>query len=128
MNAAPLHAARSRRVLLAGLPPLLGAIVRDALAGEPGVEVVEGDGGDLERIVADTRAHLLVTGAAGPRLPEPCLRLMYRHPRLALLTLTPDGRRATLWRLRPSGRVLAEPGPRELARAVRRALRGGAAG
>jgi hypothetical protein len=115
------------RVLLAAVPPLLGDIVRDALAGEPGVTVVNGGtGDDLEGAVAATRADLVLAESEGTGLSDRYLRLMHEHPRLCLLVVSPDGRSAALWRMVPQRRALEEVSPRSLVEAVRAAA-GGAA-
>ena len=83
---------KKTRLLIASVPPLLGDIVRDALESEPGVEVV-GRGGEMADLDA-CDADVVLAEEPGPALPDPWLRLMYRHPRLRLLTVSPDGRRA----------------------------------
>jgi len=112
------------RLLIAPVPPLLGDIVRDALAGEPDLEVVGRSGeDDLEDRVDACAADVVLAEETGPRLADPYLRLMYLHPRLRLLTVSPDGRRASLWRLAPERRVLADVSPRGLVGALRAAVR-----
>ncbi|HEX8695878.1 MAG TPA: hypothetical protein VF746_25910 [Longimicrobium sp.] len=113
------------RLLLAAVPPLLADIVRDALAEEPGVEVVGSAAGDLFDAVAASGAHVVLAENGGGGLSDLHLRLMYRYPRLKLLTVSPDGRRVALWRLVPERRVLSDPTPRGLAEAVRRAAEEG---
>jgi hypothetical protein len=108
------------RLLIAAVPPLLGDIVRDALADEPGVEVVgTADDEDLSRSVDACAADVVLAEENGAALPDPYLRLMYRHPRLRILTVSPDGRQASLWRLAPERRALADVSPRGLADALR---------
>jgi DNA-binding NarL/FixJ family response regulator len=123
----------STRLLIASMPPLLADVVRAVLAGEAGVEVVgelEGvhgdDAADLAVTVAARGADVVVTGADGAALSEPFRRLMYRCPGVPVLSLSPDGRTAAVWRLVPEGRMLAEVSGTGLADALR-ALRGGAA-
>jgi hypothetical protein len=114
--------------LIAPVPPLLGDIVRDALADEPDVEVVGQSGeDDLEDRVDACAADVVLAAETGPALADPYLRLMYLHPRLRLLTVTPDGRRASLWRMAPERRVLADVSPRGLAGALRATVRGSGA-
>ncbi|HEX8391843.1 MAG TPA: hypothetical protein VF665_05725 [Longimicrobium sp.] len=118
----PLRDLVSTRVLLVAVPPLLGDIVRDALAAEPGVTVVNGgSAGELEDDVAAARADVLLAEDAGTELPDRYLRLMYRQPRLRLLLVSPDGRNAALWRMEPRRRALREVSPRALVDAVRAA-------
>lgn len=116
----PTPPVKKTRLLIASVPPLLGDIVRDALESEPGVEVV-GRGremADLDTSVDACDADVVLAEEPGPALPDPWLRLMYRHPRLRLLTVSPDGRRASIWRLAPERRVLADVSPRGLADAL----------
>jgi hypothetical protein len=112
------------RLLLARVPPLLADIVRDALADETGVESVDTASGDLEALsasVARTGAQVVLAEGGEARIPDDLLELMYRHPRLKLLLVAPDGRTAALWRLVPERRALAAAVPRALAEAVRAA-------
>lgn len=121
----PTPPVKKTRLLIASVPPLLGDIVRDALESEPGVEVV-GSGGnmdDLDATVDACAADVVLAEEPGPALSDPYLRLMYLHPRLRLLTVSPDGRRASIWRLAPERRVLADVTPRGLADALRATAR-----
>ncbi len=112
------------RLLLAAVPPILSDIIRDALADVHGVEVVrETAGEDLAESVARSRADVLVTEDAGQELSDRHLGLMYRHPRLKLLTISPDGRRAALYRLMPRRRLLVDVSPDGLVAAIRGAAR-----
>jgi hypothetical protein len=112
-------------LILAAVPPLLADVVSDALAAENGVEVARApaDPEALSRAIDRTGARVVLAESGEDGLPEPLLELMYRHPRLRLLLVSPDGRAAALWRLAPQRRVLAEPTPRALAEAVRAATR-----
>jgi hypothetical protein len=112
-------------LILAAVPPLLADVVSDALAAENGVEVARcpADPDGLSRAVDRTGAGVVLAEGGGDGLSDPMLELMYRHPRLKLLLLSPDGRAAALWRLAPERRALAEPTPRALADAVRAATR-----
>ena len=117
------------RLLLASCPPLLRGILADALAEETEVEVVDGGAGDdLDRKVALSGADVVMVEDGSPELPDPYLSLMYRHPHLKLLTVSPDGRRAALYRLVPERRLLAEVTPGGLAAAIRAAARPGTEG
>ncbi len=112
------------RLLLASFPPILRDIVTDALADAGEVEVVDGGAGeDLDRSVAASRADVVLVEDGSAELADPYLSLMYRHPRLKLLTVSPDGRRAALYRLVPERRLLAEVSPGGLAAAIRAAAR-----
>jgi hypothetical protein len=114
------------RLLLASFPPILRDILTDVLAEESGMEVVQGGAGeDLDRSVARSGADVVLVEEGSADLPDPYLRLMYRHPHLRLLTVSPDGRQAALYRLVPERRLLAEVTPGGLAAAIRAAARPG---
>lgn len=116
----------AKRLLLAAVPPLLAAIVRESLAGEPEVEVADapGDPAGLSERIAATGARVVLAEASGAGLSDSLLELMYRHPRIRLLLVSPDGRAAAVYHLAPERRTLAATGPRALADAVRAAAAG----
>jgi DNA-binding NarL/FixJ family response regulator len=113
------------RVLLASLPPLLADVVRAVLADDGDVEVVgeigtgKDDGARLADAVAGSRADVVITGADGAALSEPFRSLMYRFPLVHVLSMSPDGRAAAVWRLVPEGRRLEEVSALGLADALR---------
>lgn|GEM_PF-3251199 len=114
------------RLLLAALPALLADIVRDALAAEPEVEVVgtvAATADALDRALDADGADVVLAETQGLGLPDNYLELMHRHPRLRLVLVAPDGRSASLYRLVPERRLLADVSPRALAEAVRDAAR-----
>ena len=101
---------------------MLRDVIGDALAEESEVEVVAAaDGEGLDASVARLRADVVLVESGGAEIPDPYLRLMYRHPYLKLLTLSPDGRRAALYRLVPERRAVARVTPGGLAEAIRAA-------
>jgi len=73
----------------------------------------------LDRAVDTCGADVVLAEAKGPGLPDNYRALMYRHPRLRLVLVTPDGRSASLYRLVPERHMLAVVSPRTLAEAVR---------
>jgi DNA-binding NarL/FixJ family response regulator len=106
------------RVFLAELPPLLAGIVRSTLAATPGLEVVGEGGADA---AAAAGSDVVLAEAPGAGLTDSLHRLLYRHSRMKVLTISPDGRRAALWRLVPDRRALAEVSPGSLVEALRAA-------
>ena len=115
------------RLLLADVPPLLADIVRQALAGDAEVEVIPAgpaSPGALERRLSAGGADVLMAESDGAGLPEHYVELMYRHPRLTLLLVSPDGAHAALCRLVPERHVLVRPSPGGVAEAVLAAVRG----
>ena len=114
------------RLLLAAVPPLLADIVRDALAAEPGVEVMPAGPAELDLLadrLARTPADVVLAESTGAALTDGHLELMFRHPRLTLLLVSPEGGLAATYRLAPERRVLARPSPGGLAQAVVAATR-----
>jgi hypothetical protein len=112
--------------LLLAVPPLLADIVRDALAAEPGVEVMPAGPADpdlLAERLANTPAEVVLAESGGAALTERHLELMYLHPRLTLLLVSPDGGTAATYRLVPERRVLSRPTPSGLVQAVLAATR-----
>jgi hypothetical protein len=114
------------RLLLAAVPPLLADIVRDTLAAEPEVEVMPAAAtgpAELDRRLDQTAADVLLAESDGAGLTDRHLELMYRHPRLTLLLVSPDGADAAVCRLVPERKVLVRPSPGGLAEAVLAAVR-----
>jgi hypothetical protein len=114
------------RLLLAAVAPLLADIVRDALAAEPGVEVMPAGPADLDLLaerLARTPAEVVLAESRDAALTEGHLELMYRHPRLTLLLVAHDGATAATYRLAPERRVLSRPTPGGVVEAVLAATR-----
>jgi hypothetical protein len=127
----PLPPVPRTRLLLAAVPPLLADIVRDALAAEPGVEVMPAGPADLDLLAERldrTPADVVLAESAGAALTDGHTELMYRHPRLTLLLVAPDGGTAATYRLTPERRVLEGPTPRGLVQAVLAATASASAG
>jgi hypothetical protein len=61
--------------------------------------------GSLDDAIDETHAAVLVTGESAFELSERYLGLLYRHPRLRVLAIRPDGV-AALHMLRPSSGVI----------------------
>lgn len=107
------------RVVFAALPPMLRDLLRDALAEWTDARIVgESDRPEEVAEAVGRGAELLVAEERPTGIPCTYLRLMHRDPRLRLVTVTPDGRRAALYRL--EARVLGDLPPRELVEAMRR--------
>lgn len=103
---------------------MLRDVIADALSEVDEVEVLAGEEGEsLEQSVDRLRARVVLVESRGAELTEPYLRLMYRHPRLKLLALSSDGRRAALYRLAPRRRFIGKVSPRGLAEAIRATAR-----
>jgi DNA-binding NarL/FixJ family response regulator len=107
------------RILLVAVPPLLGDILR--CTSEPDVRVV-GERHRLEALVEavdDADANVVVFGTDEPGLPEASRVLLASRPRLKIIGISSDARRATLHELRPHSQWLGEMSPRQLLAAIR---------
>jgi DNA-binding NarL/FixJ family response regulator len=113
------------RVVLTQLPPMQYDIVRNALESEPDMEVigdlVEAD--QLGHAVEGACADVVVLGARDSALPALGIQLLYRYPHVNVLTLTPDGRHAFLYQIRPHQTVVEDVSSRGLLEAIRAGVR-----
>ncbi|MDQ6829298.1 MAG: hypothetical protein M3081_10575 [Gemmatimonadota bacterium] len=108
------------RVVLADMPRMLHDIVRTILSAEPDIEIETTT--VPQREIASARA---ITGADVVILAEPeaptdeYAAMLYAHPRLRLVAISDDGRRAVLYELRPHRSPLGDMSPNALVQAVR---------
>jgi DNA-binding NarL/FixJ family response regulator len=111
------------RVLLLDLPRLLREIVRNVLDAQPGVTVVAVRPFPLSvpDAVDEERADLVVLGQ-GPRYADVARELLERRPRVPLVSISADGRQATISGLRPYREPLGEVGSERLAATIRDAV------
>jgi len=110
---------------------MLGDIVRDALAGQPDMELV-GDlvvcaGEDVPAVISNSRADVLVVGRELWELGRRDLDLLCECLDTTVLVVTQDGRRAFRYELRPERIPLATEAdgvsPQHLVDAIRQAAR-----
>jgi hypothetical protein len=90
-------------VLLSGMSRILADIVRSALADAPGVEIAGGPV-DLQSTLEATRAlrpSVLICGTPPDAAPGLYEALFDAHPRLRIVELGADGRRARVHQLVP---------------------------
>jgi hypothetical protein len=114
------------RVILMEMPPLLRDILRMEFEGEHGIRLV-GDDEESSPVGAAIdlhRADVVVFGDASPGLDDRCRALLDTRPRVKLFVVDDDGRRTTLYELRPHRERLGELAPARLLAAVRDAARG----
>ena len=65
------------------------------------------------------RADVIVVAAEKGALPAECTRLMYERPHTRTLSISPDGRSTSMWRLRPYGVTTENISPEGLVAAIR---------
>jgi hypothetical protein len=108
-------------VVLTDMAPMqldmIWAIVADA--GDIDCHHANGFDG-LDEAIEATGADVIVTGAAALDLPPHHEGLLYRHPRLSVLAIRPDGSSA-LHRLRPHRRLIENISPADLLKTIREA-------
>jgi voltage-gated potassium channel Kch len=111
--------AKTIKVVLLGLPPLLREIVEAALEAEPDLEIVEDtdDVSALDRIVERTGAGAVI--ASGQALDEPRALAVVGTLRVRIVTLNQDGRRGTVYECLPHRRDVGEVEPGTLATLLR---------
>lgn len=69
---------------------------------------------------AQTRPNVVVLGVREARLPDDCRSLLEAFPRVRVLAVVDDGRRAFVYELRPQETALGEVSPEGLLDAIRR--------
>lgn len=109
------------RILLVAVPPLLGDILRRT--SEPDVHIV-GERSVVSGVVGavDERdANVVVLGTPDRGLPHVASVLFDHNPRLLVIAIAVDGRRATLHMLRPSSMRIVDVSPVGLGAAIRAA-------
>jgi hypothetical protein len=110
-------------VVLMDMSPMLRGILRTLVGGEPGLRVSREytEFASLRAAVDDNEANIVVFGDGSPRLEDDCRELLEARPRVKLFVVGGDGRRTTLYELRPHRENLGEVAPRELLAAMRSA-------
>lgn len=113
------------RVVLAGMPRMLRDVFSQVLADQPDMEVVGDltDIIDLRAVAGQTRSDVAILGLHDSGFPGICTHLLDEHPRLKILGVTPDGRRAYLYELRPSKIPVGDVSPAGVLAAIREAVR-----
>jgi DNA-binding NarL/FixJ family response regulator len=120
------------RVLVVGLSGILGEIIRDSLAHQFDMDIVDElpDAGELMSAARRSRCGAVIIKSAEGELPPAGRQLLGRYPSVAILVLSADGRHAEVHHARrgrvdledPSSaalmdalRVVVGPGPRHSA-------------
>jgi hypothetical protein len=101
---------------------ILGEIIREILAHDPGMEIID-DVADLGELLRTDELHRsdVVIGclAEGSDLPLAWVDLLHQHPRVKLLIVSTNGRHASLYCLRLKRLAIDELSPSALIEAVR---------
>jgi DNA-binding NarL/FixJ family response regulator len=100
---------------------MLMDIVKDIIADEEDIALVGevADRTSLVQAATHTRADVVVLGRAGPGGNDDYRDLLYRRPRMKVLAIAADGRRAFLHELQPRVVALGEISPTSLVEAIR---------
>jgi chemotaxis response regulator CheB len=115
------------RIVLVGMPTMLHDLVKEIIANEPDMQIVdelpEAEAGDEANVllrVVRARADVLVIGGSAGELPEKGLRLLHAYPKLRVLGVSSDGRRGFIAHLRADGKAVGDFRPHDLVDAIRR--------
>src|SRR5207302_11462115 len=102
---------RRTRILLVEMTRMLCDILAAVLSAQPDMEVVGvlSSRGKLRATVAETKADVVVLALEDSELPEDCGRLLHAHPRMRVLGVASDGRRAFRSYLPPLNASHGEP-------------------
>ncbi len=111
------------RVLFGALPADLYDAVSEAVAGEPGLEVVgvAAKPSALLRAAGTLRVDVVVVAAAGDEVPGVATHLLDQYPGIRVVAVAPHGGTALVYALRPRVDRCTGSSPPDLVRAVRRA-------
>jgi chemotaxis response regulator CheB len=109
------------RVLIADLPGVLHAVVREALSPDDEIVVVatRRPGLPLGAAVQETGATVVIVCAEHPEAADPAPPMLAERARLRVLAVSADGRESVMYELQPRRRELGELSPAGLLEAVR---------
>jgi hypothetical protein len=110
------------RIALVDLPPMLASIVRDVVAAQSDMEVVDPPSRVDASTAAELDADVVVVGRGGGG-EEAFAELLDARARLRVLAISSDGRRGALSELVPRERALGDISPTSLVSAIRESAR-----
>ncbi len=115
---------RRTRILLVALSGVLREIIASLVAGVADMELVGyvARAADVSAAVDRTGADVVVLGLGDSQLPEDSVRIFDQYPRIKVMGIAADGRRAFLYELRPHRTALGEVSPQRLLEAIRTAV------
>jgi chemotaxis response regulator CheB len=108
------------RVLMAAMPGMLHDIIQDALAEQPALQIVAKlePGDDLDAAVERHEVDIVAMSAVPSKQNAISEQMLFDHPRVRLLMLSPDGRAASLCRLILHEVTINDVSPQELVAAI----------
>ena len=112
------------RIALVTPSGILRDLVVATLAEEPDITVVgeAPDSAGLDQVLEQTPADLVIWTNGDHDMRHVFPALLEAHPRLKVLTVRNDGRRSSLWELRPHPTELGEISPRLLVETIRKVV------
>jgi hypothetical protein len=100
---------------------MLSEIVRTAIEAQPDMAILY-EARTLDELEGPSRRlrpDVIVVAAESGGLPPECARLMYEWPHPRTLSISPDGRTSSMWRLLPQGVATENVSTAELVEAIR---------
>ena len=115
-------------LILAGMPRMMSDILREIAFDAPCVGAVDQveSSADLLAAVDEREPNFVIAGSRGGRLPAACKALLERLRSVTVLTVTPEGRQAWVYRFPSGGYAVGELSP-QVVRSMIRSSRPGAA-
>jgi hypothetical protein len=112
------------RILFGEMPRMLREIVEDSIRSQPDMKLIDsGDRHDLPLAIKRARADVVIVAERGVDDSVSHEQILLENPRLMVLVVSRNGRKATLWQFR---RIpVAEVSPQGLVDAIRAAVHSG---
>jgi len=114
------------RILLLHVPGLIRAVLAEAFAAEPDMQLVDAPGetaGAADDALAHADPDVVIVGLEAGEPPLVCLETLRRLPHVKVLALEGQGREVSMYELRPTRTMLGPLSPSDVVASVRRALR-----
>jgi DNA-binding NarL/FixJ family response regulator len=110
------------RILLLHVPGLIRAVLAEAFAAEPDMQLVDAAGA-ADDALAHADPDVVIVGLEAGEPPLVCLETLRRLPHVKVLALEGQGREVSMYELRPTRTMLGPLSPSDVVASVRRALR-----
>ena len=113
------------RILLTGLPDAVADALELSLEPQSDMEVIGHFSDPIEVLLAATQdgADVVILGLEHDELPGIASHMLSERPQLRILAVSPDGRRAFVYKLSPQVVPLGELSPEGLVEAIRAVVR-----